>query len=394
MSDRVRVDWYVPTAEWEQFREYVESEYGEIEGYLGRETERAMQQYVDTDGYGSVEERVNRLVRAAGRRPDDLDEEKNLSSDLDRSETTRAYASVESEVKDEFREAVKDESDPYGVILAKAVREYRGGGRAGRLERKLDRVLDDAEALLATASEDTDTGLRKNGREVKTVAICNQLDEQFTDKELVGTIQDTAGVSSAPSVRQYREEVVERLDVEPHPANSDLWVPREVVDDLLGEGVPRECRMPVEYLDREQREERVMLELGRRAIPRDGNDSVSATDVRTDLLDDVPARSTVADILGAVARTDGYTVHETGDTARLRVDLNTVNAYNPELMGRIRAYYDEGSTRDASLTSYNESEDSGDETDDIAAEWDALDSASPDAAFATDGGPDDLEDSD
>jgi hypothetical protein len=47
-----------------------QSKFGTVAGYLGREAELAMKQYIDADGYARVEALVDRLVSAAGRSPD------------------------------------------------------------------------------------------------------------------------------------------------------------------------------------------------------------------------------------------------------------------------------------------------------------------------------------
>jgi len=78
MTDRVKVDWRIPSDEWEKFVAYVRDEHGETEGYVGREAERAMREFVDADEFAAVEERVDRFIQAAGRTPAVLGE-KNLS---------------------------------------------------------------------------------------------------------------------------------------------------------------------------------------------------------------------------------------------------------------------------------------------------------------------------
>ncbi|MFB9804109.1 hypothetical protein ACFFQF_00805 [Haladaptatus pallidirubidus] len=107
MIDRKPLDWRVPAAEWEKFRQHVESEFGRVEGYLGREAELAMREYADADRFEPVEKQVDRLVQAAGRTPSELGF-KEKTSDLDASETSRVQVRVDPQIKDEFKRAAED----------------------------------------------------------------------------------------------------------------------------------------------------------------------------------------------------------------------------------------------------------------------------------------------
>ena len=338
MSDRVRLDWRVPSSVWERFRHRVESEFGHLDGYLGREAESAMKSYADADGYAGVEDRVDRLVQAAGRTPGDPFKEK--TSDLTNAETTRVTARVDEAVKDEFRAVAKKGDDTLGVTLGRALAEYLDGGRAARLERKLDRVLDDATAILEEMNPDEGEG-GLTAVERRTITICHRLPEQFTDEELTQEIADVAG-SSKPTIEKYRERVVDRLGVEPHPnAPKTVWVPEAYAADLAPEGTPRVCRQPVELLDREERVRRIQLAVGRRAAKRStGRVRVNTADVRGDVLDHEVSKSSVLDLMETAALTEGYRLDRNGDTASLRVDLEAVKGTDPDLFATIIEYRD------------------------------------------------------
>ena len=140
MRDTSKLDWMVPVDEWDQFRRHVESQFGVAEGYLGREAELAMEQYIDADGYARVETLVDRLVSAAGRSPDHASEK--IKSDLASQEPTRIGIRVGTILKEEFCAYVDEHTDyNYGVALARALNVYRDGGRSRRVEDKLDRVV-------------------------------------------------------------------------------------------------------------------------------------------------------------------------------------------------------------------------------------------------------------
>lgn len=338
MYDRIRLDWRVPAEEWERFRRHVEDEYGSLGGYLGREAEAAMQEYADADGYAGIEERIDRLVEAAGRRPGAASKEKK--SDLANADTTRVTVKVESEVKDEFRAVADQSENTFGVEFARAIRAYRDGGRAARLERKLDRVLDDAAGLLAeTTDSDSDESLSLVER--KTIAIANELGEEFTDDELVDAIVDVAEVDSDPSIEKYRSRVTEKKDVEPHPNASHLWIPAEKAS-RLSPGQPKECRQPVDQLDRQGRVRRIQMAIGRRAASRNnGRVRVETPDIRDHVLDGEVTKSTTLDLMRSAARPVGIDVDDSTRPAALKVNLDILQETEPELVVDMVEYRDE-----------------------------------------------------
>jgi len=265
MRDTSKLQWNVPSDEWEQFRQHVNDKFGCIDGYLGREAELAMREYIDADGYARTESLVDRLVSAAGRSPDD--HSKKIKSDLDSQDSTRIGIRVGADLKEDFCAFIKGKDMNCGHALARALNVYRDGGRARRLEDKLTRVVDDAESILAELNDDSDEKLSLGER--KTIAICNELPEQFLDTELNEQIHEIAAdgpKASDPTLEKYRELVIDRLNVEPHPNNPDLWIPESTADELTPGGVPDVCRKPVEILDENERAKRVTLIAGRRAF--------------------------------------------------------------------------------------------------------------------------------
>ncbi|ESP87623.1 hypothetical protein K933_13137, partial [Candidatus Halobonum tyrrellensis G22] len=159
MSDAVKVQWKVPAETWDRFREFVQDEYGRIDRCLGREVEFAMREYADADGGQRVEDLVDRLVQAAGRTPGEAYEEVTGS---DSEETVRPNVRVNEGVVEQFRITAdkRDQERYYGGALTRALRVRMEGGRYGRLERKLDRVVDDAESIL---SQIGDSGSEDDG---------------------------------------------------------------------------------------------------------------------------------------------------------------------------------------------------------------------------------------
>lgn len=420
MRELVMLDWLVPKRPWIVFCHHVEREKGCVEGHLGREAADAMDEFAEADGYEIVEDYLDRLVRAAGRTPEDRDKQKKnrdgVGSDLSELETTRVTIRVDRAVKERFKAAAeKSAFDSYGVAFGRALELYCNGGRAARLEDKFSRILDDAEALLAEVADDSDGDGGLSPVDRRTVAVCQELPDQFADGELVETIKAVAGVGSDPSIRKYREKVTERLDVEPHPNNPDLWVPSEVAAENVPEGTPRVCRRPVDLLNRDERVRRIRLEAGREAAARgqDGCLRLSASEIRTVALDDAVSPRSVRDLLTDVTRVSGYRLDDSGQERAVEINVGTPDL-DPELGQTIKAYCEggesedtDGDTDDDTVTTGEggEADGDGEETDTVdaggtgpgdhdpdpgdvdaeaAAELDALDAA---ARVRTDGGP-------
>lgn len=389
MTDSVMLDWRVPASEWELFREYVEDKYGKLRGYLGTEAELAMRQYTDNDGYNDVEKRVDELVRAAGRTPETV--LTNETAPLAEQETTRVTARVDSAVKQEFQKVADQNYDEsYGVVFASAINSQRSGGRAARLERKLDRILDDAKGLLSALNESADKSLSR--REERTLIICNRLPEKFTDEALQQEIRDVAGPTV---IDDYRELVMEHRDVEPHPGierkpDSDperLWIPADEAERLRPDGEPAVCRRPVEFLDRGDRVRRLKLELGRRAAERThGKATVTTTTVASEIFDGEVSGPSAGELMEEAAFAPGYHYDDSGQSTKLRADLNVVKKHDTDLLAEIVEY------RDAETEALLDSEPS-EETDDwseedttAAEKADAALDALQRAQAATDGG--------
>lgn len=396
MRDTVMLDWLVPADEWERFRAHVDNEFGCVEGYLGREAERAMLEYTDHDGYADVEDRVDRLVEAAGRRHDAAELEKNSS--LADQPTTRVTARVDESVKDEFREVARDSDDTFGVAFARAIRSRREGGRAARLERKLDRVIDDAEALLAETNDDSDGGMTAEER--KITKIRRELDDKFTDAELIAAIDDVVGrnkTASQPTRENWRDIMVDDMDVEPHPGidrnpstgMERLWVPSENAADLVPDAVPEECRKPADRLDDDDdRVRRVQLDAGRRAGENPtGHATIDRDTVREEILEGEVTKKEAKVLMQKASKTGGISFDSSRRTSALKVNLEHVAKADKELFDEMIEYRDaewhvlSEEAVDTSIEDFSQSEGA-----DVAAEAEQQLDMMEEARAATDGG--------
>ena len=272
MSDRVRLDLLVPAREYRCAKYDVLKRHGLLsdldgvsspadldglsndslgsllKGRLSRYVNEAIEEYLDEDRYSGLEEKVDRLIRAAGRSPDP-GREKNR--DLD-PETTRAMVWVDETLLARFKASVDEENanrdsyserQSYGEALGVALSERYDGGRADRLEGKLDRVVDDAEKLLGELTDDSDSGLSKKER--VTTAIATRLPDQFNEDELADAINaETSG--SDYYHEEYTDRVIEHKGVRRYERTGqpdlfvtpEVWAARttgDIIDNLGGD---------------------------------------------------------------------------------------------------------------------------------------------------------------
>lgn len=341
MRDTTRLDWRVPTDAYERFVEYVQDEFGQKDGYLGREAEAAMREFADLDGYNEIEEKLNRLVQAAGRTVGDLRKEKNNLADRDYStERTRVTARVETSVKEAFAAHADANNHPYGYEIARAFDRYLDYDRRDRMNEKLDRVLDDAEAILSELNESEDSaedGLPAVKR--RTIAIANDLGPNFTDDELVATIEDH-GHESDPTIRKYRERVADHKGVEPHPANPEMWIRSERAEEIRPDGVPAFMMSPSDYLARDEKNKRLEVAAGAEAYRHDGKIRITLGDIRRQVFNNDVSQKTVNNVVDDIANLSGFEAETSGGDRAVKVKLEEIAENRPSLFSRIQDYYD------------------------------------------------------
>jgi len=402
VREREQVGWRVPSPVWVAFREHARREHGDFKGSIGRAVESAMLEWIGDDDFTAVEERVDRLVQAAGRTPANLAKTKPDGRDhLSDGETTRVSCRVNPDLKGRFAEYVKSERHPsddtLGVGLARALREYREGGRARRLEEKLDRITDDAEALLEEVAGEGDL----SRVETRTIAICDQLKRPFSRDDLTDAIKDVAG-GSDPTIEKYTERVLNRLDVVRHPKTTDLFVPKEDARDYgVDPGAPAVDRKPYDALSREEKVRGVQVELARLATSNGGKRQVDAATIQQDFFDGgEPSDGHVRGLMRRAADADGFRIADRRGKERLRADLSGVT--DSELIDAVDAIRSDdagagASTRDPRRSDGQEPEtgdradrdgsdaDDRDDTATVDAKMDELKRAKPVADGGQDG---------
>lgn len=353
VSNRQRVDWYVPADEWDRFVEHVHDEHGEIEGYVGRAVEHAMREFTDQDGYGRAEELVDRLVAAAGRRPSDLTEKKTPTLetfDATEGDTTRVTCRVDPDVRTAFKQHADQNFDQrLGVVLARALRSSRLGGRANRLEEKLDRVVDDCEAILGELTGD-DT---LSTRERRTVAIIDTLRPEtgelaeFTRDDLNDAIAAVAG-DSRPTLEAYTERVLSRLEYVEHPNNDALFIPEDQVSQCDADPDALAVdRLDWPDLSREQKVHGLQVRLAAASTARDGKLRWRLEDVR-EVFGSYPPDNSLYSLMQAADDAEGYRSRNHHGSRVLEVTLEDVT--DPEILGEIDRQPSAGSPSPATTT--------------------------------------------
>jgi hypothetical protein len=397
VADRVKVNWRVPSDEWDAFIDYVHDEHGEIRGYVGHEVERAMREWIDGDDFVEVEDLVDRLVKAAGRTPENLTQKKS-SFGVDSptgGDTTNVQCRVDPDIKKRFAHHAKtDTDDRVGTVLARSLRARRYGGRARRVKEKLNRVADDAEGLLAELNPDED-GLSLIER--RTVAICNRLGPNFHRDDLEAAIEAVAG-GSDPTVQGYTDRVLDRLEYVQHPDNPDLFIPEAEAERMgVNLDAPAFYRKGYRGLSLEEKFRGLQVELAQRSMSNDGQFAMKAAAIHQNIFDGQPSESHVRNLMDRAAKADGFSTDTKRGAERLRVNVRRIDE---DVKAAVRAVHDDngGDTpasgrgrHDGQQDRQNADEpdttsrvqpDNTDDPGDVDAEMDALMNATP----VTDGG--------
>jgi hypothetical protein len=202
--------WGVVEADWEQFEENVAEKWGTARPYRKRELEDAAREFLDTDEFAPLEERVRRVAEATGRSRR-ASEEKNLLTRSAGAARTRVWVSIHPDLKAGVEAFAQENDLPKWEVLTAVVREYNDGGRAQRLRDRLSpEVVTEVENGLADIDAGATDGLSKSER--VEIAIAQRLGEQFSEADLADAI-DTETSGSDYYHERYAPRVIERKDV-------------------------------------------------------------------------------------------------------------------------------------------------------------------------------------
>ncbi|MDS0284715.1 hypothetical protein [Haloarcula onubensis] len=302
MSSRTRLDWLVFDRIWTNLQNYVEYEYGQIDGYLSRAVETAMREAIDEHRYSPVEEKVRTLVDAVDAKKTGED-----SSSFDPTEycgKTRATVYVDKSLLARFKEYADNSQYSYGVKLSQTLLYHLEGGRPGSLAGQLDRAIEEIER----EQDDSMTTAEK---------IADRLDEEFRLNDFLEAAEASGVGTDKYALEQYLPKVLDELDVYPHPVKTELFVP---ADSATIPETPDPGTLPYQAMD--DADKRLALKAA--ALRKVGETSwgtmakFSANDA-VDALGGRPRHSTVRPLLEDIALdSDGFVYDD--DIPGLRVD--------------------------------------------------------------------------
>lgn len=248
MSDYVRVEWRVPSREWQAFVDYVEREYGENSRHVARELDLAMREWVREEGSDDPISRLDQLIDRAGGRPTTPDLRKNIFEDPPKlgeagadaddddagdyiehtdTDTKKVKVRVDPQLKAQFAELASQGTLPFGVCLAGAIRARREGGRDTRLMARIDAL----ESIIDTdgdADEKADPYADLPHQERRTRRVVDHLgvseDAHVVRSDIEESITAVTGKDTDYIYDEYTERVVDHLGLIQHTVNPDLFV--------------------------------------------------------------------------------------------------------------------------------------------------------------------------
>jgi hypothetical protein len=252
-------------------------------------------------------------------------------------------------------------------------------------------VLTDAGELLSEIDPEGD-GMKS--REKRRVAICHLLGDQFTRDELDETIATVAG-DSDPTLRDYREKILDRLDYTEHPANPDLLVPESEAREIASETAsPSPDAPPIDRKDyadltRAEKARGLRIALAREATRNDGRYRFDAEEVRRDVFDGQPSEGHARNLIDLAGDAEGFEATRRHGKEWLQVDLRDVT--DGGILSEVRRSFPETDADSPDDDETGETEGGGpgesdanpgvdtDEPGNVAARLDALDAAARDS---------------
>lgn len=244
-ATRVPLGAEVSAKVYDDLRDVAVDKYGETSGNVGRVAERALEEFLGTDRYGRVEERLDDLLDREDLEVPTGAAKKTEAEARDRDgETTQVGARVRPELKERAKEQAHEWDVPLYDLVTRAFREYVYGGRADRLLDKLDRLEDAIDETVADdelAEDDVDDEPKSTAEK-----IADRLGDPFTldefhdaaEAEGVGTpsyrvetylpkVLEITGTVPAPT--RKRDEFVRESAVSEHP--NPAYLPYPAMDD-------------------------------------------------------------------------------------------------------------------------------------------------------------------
>lgn len=337
-SDDTRIQWSVSVSDWETFTDQIETIEGRVNDRLiRRHLESAIEEYTDNDRFAEIEEIADRFVRAAGRRPVALTEEKDSPVPTSppsrrRGETMEIARHIDPSRREAVDELAAETGENQGQLLSNALYAYGHGGRAARLEEKLQRIADPAEELLAALADEADDGIDAVTR--RTISIANRLsDGGFNHTELINAIE-AEGLRSDETIEKYEKRVLNYLGyaLHPNPDVTHVYLPEEKVRQIAEKNgwpspdAPAVDRLPYSNLRRDQKVTGIKAYLARRAGRNEG--VVQSIDtIHDELFDGHGKRQHIKKLAEEAAESAAYELFTSSTSGRelLRIHPNEIS---------------------------------------------------------------------
>lgn len=376
VTNRVQLAVRVPVGDVDRYESYLRENYVQKHPYAGTELERELRTLRENNDLAALGDEIDRVLRAAGRRPTD-DREKNI---LTRSVSDGPTKPVNYRIDPDLREWFVHTYDEPGRVAGKLMRYIADGGTVDRLLRRFRRVADDAEALLADLGDGSPSPVE---RRIRT--LCRILTEEtdpFNRESFVSALDspDVKGIDASEYTRKkYLLLVLERLNYLPHPDNADIFFPEAQAGDFGADpdGPAIDLWAPEDLAD-DELIRGLRIELARDAAAGNGRSAYTAAEVRTGVFDGRLSPQKVSSIMDSAATADGFKTKSGGDGKRIVALLSKIG-------DDVRKHADGGDSRSSTSASDAEPPASTDEdTVDTAGRLDAL--SDPDNHAVTDGG--------
>lgn len=316
MSYLTDLNWWVPRREWERYEEFIMDEWDDTKLYAGIYAGSAMKEYMDVDGFAEVENQVRQDTQAGNPLKT---KKKNVSeTPLSEQEKCKVYRGVHPPTKEAFASYARSNGENPGVMFAYAIREYRQGGRLGRIEELQNRETE------ADAVPEVPYGESEKAEWIAD-RLRERIEESGDEQVNVGEIRAVVNEAGAGSRFEfYREAALDKLSYVHHPEINGLFISSRRLWDEFDVGVdhPALYRKPPEALTREEKIE------GIRAVLSTRGTVMSANQIHFELFDGNWSLQHVRNLATTVAEASDATYNPTaGGTKVLRV---TSDEYPPE----------------------------------------------------------------
>lgn len=300
MAFLLQLKWRVPQSEWERYEEFITDEWSDTKLYAGIYAGSAMKEYMDIDGFADVETEVRQDLQTGD--PPHTQKKSMSETPLSEQKKCKVQVGVHPPTKEAFAAYARSHGENPGVMFAYAIREYRQGGRLGRIEDART-----AGSELGHLKEQEQEQEIPYHVEDKKDYICERVEPDPNGTIRGGDLRELIGdVAGGSRVDDYLPDVLDRLDYVHHPQVYGLYIPRDDLADYnLTEDDPAIDRKPYEALTRAEKIEGIEETL------RHPDGSMTVGRVHNAIFNGNGSTSHIRDLVHTVAESDGFAYKST-----------------------------------------------------------------------------------